>query len=155
MKLSHFKSLLQTHRDKQFRLLLPEQALVPVSFHITEVGHVTKNFMDCGGRVHFTQTCQLQAWVGSDTDHRIAAGKMADVLSHAASILPHDMDLDVEIEYENTALTQYRVDSHDVTQDTVLLHLSSKHTDCLAKSVCLPTSLSIAQSGCGCGPGCC
>ena len=162
MKLSQLKTLLQTHRDKQFRLLLPEEAPVPISFHITEVGHVTKRFMDCGGRVHFTQACQLQAWVSDDTTdqetHRIAAGKMADVLDRAVRVLPEGQDLDVEIEYEDARVSQFPVSDFAVTDDAVVLRLSDKHTDCLAKDVCLPQPkvLGMAESGgCSCGPSGC
>ncbi len=161
MKLSQFTSLLQAHPDKQFRLVLPGDAAVPMSFHITEVGHVTKKFIDCGGKLHTVQTCQLQAWLGPDTDHRLYAGKMAGVLTlaEAKGVLPDSEDLDVEIEYEDAALSQYPVVGYAVTGSTVVLSLAAKHTDCLAKESCLP-SLPMAGaasvSACGCGPsGCC
>jgi len=157
MKLSSFKDLLQSHPSKQFRLVLPSQNAVPISFHITEVAHVQKRFIDCGGRMHTAHTCQLQAWVGTDTDHRLAAGKMADVLTLAQSVLPADQDLDVEIEYEDINLSQYAVASYTVADDAVILNLASKHTDCLAKDICLPTLPMAAgvpaADGC-CGPSC-
>src|SRR4051794_25101881 len=78
VKLSAFKTLLEAHRTKQFRLVLPNTNAIPVSFHITEVAHMQKRFIDCGGKLHTTDTCQLQVWLGSDTDHRLLAGKMAD-----------------------------------------------------------------------------
>ena len=77
MKLSQFAGLLETHPEKPFHLVLPGSHIVPVSFHITEVGHVTKKFIDCGGKLHTVQSCQLQVWLGTDTDHRLLAGKMA------------------------------------------------------------------------------
>ncbi len=160
MKLSQFTELLQAHPAKPFRLVLPGQNTVPVSFHITEVGHVTKRFIDCGGRLHTVQTCQLQAWLGDDTDHRLLAGKMAGVLTlaEAKGVLPTGEDLDVEIEYEDSVLSQYPIASHTVTEEAVVLTLAAKHTDCLAKESCLP-SLPMAlgtDAGCGCGPsGCC
>ncbi len=158
MKLSHFTKLLQAHPDKPFHLVLPGRDTVPVSFHITEVGHATKKFIDCGGRVHTTQTCQLQAWVGTDTDHRLLADKMAGVLNlaQAKGILPAE-DLDVEFEYEDAVVSQYPVASDIVTETAVVLHLAAKHTDCLAKDVCLPNlpMATGASEGCGCGPGCC
>ncbi len=58
MKLSFFKTLLSEHRTKQFRLVLPDESAVPVNFHITEVAHIQKRFIDCGGRIHTTHTCQ-------------------------------------------------------------------------------------------------
>ena len=154
MKLSHFTELLQTHPDKPFRLVLPGEQAVPYSFHVTEVGYVTKRFIDCGGKLHTVQTCQLQAWLGTDTDHRLLAGKMAGVLNQAAArgVLPAGEDLDMEIEYEDTLISQYPVAGYAVTEDAVILSLTSKHTDCLAKESCLP-SLPIAAGGC-CGVGC-
>lgn len=160
MKLSQFTNLLQEHSDKPFRLVLPGAGVVPVSFHITEVGHVTRRFIDCGGKLHTVQTCQLQAWLGKDSDHRLLAGKMAGVLNLAGAkgVLPAGEDLDVEIEYEDAVLSQYPVADHSITEDAVVLRLASKHTDCLAKESCLPSLPMAAEAevGCGCGPsGCC
>lgn len=151
MKLHELKSLLEANREKQFLLQLPNEQVVPQSFHITEVGLVSKTFIDCGGKVHTVQTCQLQAWIGPDTDHRIEAGKMADILKLSAAIVPNDL-LDLEIEYEDEVLSQYPVSGAIVSGETVTLQLTTKHTDCLAKELCgVPSA-----EGCGCGPsGCC
>jgi len=156
VKLSQFTSLLQSHSDKQFHLVLPGDSAFPVSFHITEAGHVTKN-INCGGKLHSVQTCQLQAWLGSDTDHRLRAGKMAGVLglAQAKGVLPARNGLNIEIEYEDTALSQYPVARYAVTDAAVVLTLAAKHTDCLAKESCLPM-VPGTDTGCGCGPaGCC
>ena len=139
MKLSTFKALLRDHPEKQFRLVLPSKEAVPVSFHITEVAHVQKRFIDCGGKLHTAHTCQLQAWVGPDAHHRLQAGKMARVLDLADKVLPEGEDPDIEIEYEDTTISQYIVAGHTVTGDAVVLNRASKHTDCLAKESCLPT----------------
>jgi hypothetical protein len=158
MKLSQFTDLLQAYPEKPFHLVLPGESVVPVSFHITEVGHVTKKFIDCGGRVHTVQTCQLQAWVWTDTEHRLLAGKMAGVLNlaRAKGVLPAGEDFDIEIEYEDTALSQYPVADYTITDDAVVLNLAAKHTDCLAKDVCLPSLPMVGRAvaaGC-CGPSC-
>ncbi len=159
MKLSQFSALLASYPNKSFRLILPGENVVPASFHITEVGHVAKKFIDCGGKLHTIQSCQLQAWLGGDTDHRLYAGKMAGVLdlARAKGILPEGEDLEVEIEYEDTVLSQYPVASFTVTNSAVVLTLTTKHTDCLAKEVCLPAlpMAAGAMSGCGCGTDCC
>ena len=157
MKLSEFARLLQAHPDKPFRLVLPGEKVVPVAFHITEVAHVQKRFIDCGGKLHTAQTCQLQAWVAGDTDHRLLAGKMAKVLHAARVVLPPDVDLEVEIEYEDTELSQYPVADYTVSIEGVLFMLAAKHTDCLAKESCSPRlpALSMAARGACCGPDCC
>lgn len=149
MKLRELKELLQANSEKQFLLQLPNAQQVPVSFHITEVGQINKTFIDCGGKVHSQQTCQLQAWVGPDEDHRIEAGKMASILEIARSIVPND-DIDIEIEYEDTVISQYPVQGATVSEDAVTLVLTTRHTDCLARELCI-----VPSSG-GCGPvGCC
>ncbi len=163
MTLSQFQTLLQNNRDKGFRIVLPDHNAVPISFHITEVAFVQKTFIDCGAAMRETRTCQLQAWVGPDEDHRIAAGKMADVLGRAAQFLPPD-DLELEIEYETWAISQYPVAGAMVSAEFVTLQLTTKHTACLAPELCIapaPKSGSVpltmvASNDCGCGPsGCC
>lgn len=158
MTINELLTLLETNRDKQFRLTLPGQNLVPVSFHITEVGHVQKNFIDCGGAVHSVQTCVLQAWVGPDADHRLNAGKIHDIVRLAGKVLPPEADLDVEFEYEDAVISQYPVESVAVTGDAVTLVLTTKHTDCLAKELCVPKpklgKTELAVSCCGTS-GCC
>ena len=153
MKLKQLKALLDANPNKQFFIQLPDTKQVPVSFHVTEVGLVNKTFIDCGGKVHSVQTCQLQVWVGDDIDHRLETGKLATILGIARSIVPDD-DIDLEIEYEDALISQYPITEAVVSEEAVTLYLTTKHTDCLAKELCLvPVG---AQSGCGCGPtGCC
>ena len=107
MKLSELKSLLSDHSDRHFRISLPDGASVPVSFHVTEVGHVRKTFLDCGGKLRESVSCQLQVWVGEDYDHRIETGKMAAILNLAKPYLP-DETVPVEIEYEDQVLSRTR-----------------------------------------------
>lgn len=148
MKLHELKNLLEDNRDKLFSLQLPDKNQVPVSFHITEVGQINKTFIDCGGKVHSLQTCQLQAWVGEDIDHRIQAGKLADILKLASAIVPND-DIDVEVEYEATTISQYPIAEYSISEDAVILHLTTKHTDCLAKELCiLPVNSCDGASSC-------
>lgn len=159
MKISQFTHLLETHPDKLFHLVLPGENIVPASFHITEVGHVTKKFIDCGRKLHTVESCWLQVWLGPDTNHRLYAGKMAGALNLAREkgVLPGE-DLDVEIEYEDTAISQYMVESFTISDSAVVLNLAGKHTDCLAKEACVPNALPMAEgeaAECGCGPGCC
>jgi len=139
MTLAEFSSLLVQHREKPFQLLLPKGGAVPVSFHITEVGHVVKKFMDCGGKTHRQETCLFQVWVGEDNDHRLAAGKLLGIVGKARfAVLPAHADgLPVEFEYEDEVLSQYGLGNFSVEDGAAVLHLLEKHTDCLAKDVCL------------------
>lgn len=159
MNLSELKSLLAAHPDRHFRLSLPDGEPVPVSFHITEVGRVHKTFLDCGGTLRESLTCQLQIWVGEDYDHRIETGKMAAILDKAKAYLP-DESIPVEIEYEDRVISQYTIAGHEVTADAVVLQLAHKHTECLAPELCGLPSLNrlpaIGGKNPCCGPaGCC
>jgi hypothetical protein len=49
MKLSTFKEKLEGLSQLVFTL--PNGHQVPAHFHVTEVGQVTKHFIDCGGTV--------------------------------------------------------------------------------------------------------
>ena len=156
ISLRDFRSLLDRHPDKAFQLRLPGGGSVPESFHITEVGRVRKDFIDCGGTVRSRESCLLQAWLGGDDDPRLATGKLAGIMRKAAPLLP-DEDVPLEIEYEDTLISQYRVSEAAVISGAVVLKLEHKHTDCLAREACgVPEKNATPKaSACGCGPSCC
>ncbi|HSP62399.1 MAG TPA: DUF6428 family protein [Pyrinomonadaceae bacterium] len=136
MNLKDLKATLALHPDALPRLILPDGDVVPAHFHITEVGHVTKRFIDCGGKLHDRKdTCVLQTWVAEDYDHRLTAGTFAKILQLGDQVLPHD-DLEVEVEYEDCAITQFSVTSAEFTGEHIDLQLGEKHTDCLARERC-------------------
>lgn len=151
MKLHELRIILNAHPGKQFCLVLPGEKKIPVSFHVTEVGYVHKNYIDCGGKTHSRESCQLQVWLGPDEDHRLSTDKLAAILELAKGIVPGD-DLDVEVEYEDTILSQYPVAGHTVSNEAVTLQLTTKHTACLAPQLCMAPSVSIS---CGCAPSAC
>lgn len=156
MTLREFKTLLRHNDGKAFQLRLPGGDEVPASFHITEVGRVTKTFLDCGGELRQTDTCQIQAWVGDDEDHRLAASKLLAIFRKAAFLLP-DEGVPLEIEYQDEVISQYPIANAEITKDAVILNLTTKQTDCLAKEACgLPADRgrSRAELSC-CGTGCC
>ncbi|MGJ8657458.1 MAG: DUF6428 family protein [Akkermansiaceae bacterium] len=160
MNINELKSLLSSYSELYFRIKLPGGGAVPLSFHVTEVGHVHKTFLDCGGKRRERQSCQLQIWVGQDYDHRIETGKMAAILEKAGELLPDD-NLPVEIEYEDQVISQYTISGHSVEADAVILELAHKHTECLAPELCglppLPgAAASERKEASCCGPsGCC
>src|SRR5437773_8092242 len=99
MKLRELKSLLRTNPDARPLFLLPNGDLIPPHFHVTEVGHVAKKFVDCGGTFRDREACVLQTYVADDFAHRLKAGRFADILDLGRSILPGD-DLEVEVEWD-------------------------------------------------------
>ena len=143
MKLHDLKATLALHPDALPRFILPDGDQIPAHFHITEVGHVAKRFIDCGGRLHDTiDTCLLQTYVANDVDHQLTAGRFAKILQLGDKVLPHD-DLEVEVEYEDCAITQSTITSAELNGEHLDLQLGEKHTDCLAKAQC-------GTDGCGC-----
>lgn len=154
MKISEFKKHLEAHPTAELQFVLPDGDLIPLHAHVTEIGRVDKNFIDCGGTARNSSNCTLQVWVAeNDEEHRFQPGKLAKVMDMATPLFRGD-DLDVEIEYEDccTELSQYPVLEVQQTAAALTFKLGSKHTDCLAKEAC---GLTVAgeQSGC-CGGNC-
>lgn len=161
MTLTELKHALSGNPDQVLRLRLPQGDPVPVSFHITEVGQVTKDFIDCGGTRRKVTICQLQAWVGPDDDHRIHAGKLLGILRKADPLMDSE-EVPVEIEYEHGLISQYPVTGVELVDGALVFSLTAKHTDCLAKEVCLPRQTvpamfrsAFAKPAPCCGPGGC
>ena len=142
MNVHEFYQSLDIAKDSGVRFQLPSGEMIPDHFHVTEVGRVDKNFIDCGGTRRHASSCLLQTWTANDTDHRLDAGKLARILKLAGPILG-PFDLPVEVEYGADVAAQYSVSDVRVAPDTVTFVLVGKQTDCLAKEQC------------GCQPGGC
>ena len=128
--------------DRPVHLMLPSGDFVPAHFHVTEVGRVRKDFIDCGGTVRSSSACVLQVWVADDKDHRLQASKLLDI-TKAAEALSIEDDLPVEIEYDSGVISQYPVVGAEHTSCGLIFYLGGKHTACLAPQKC------------GVGGGCC
>ncbi|MBC8009849.1 MAG: hypothetical protein H7067_07110 [Burkholderiales bacterium] len=137
MPISALKAALAAAPSLPLTVVWTDGEEIEPHFHVTEVGRVQKDFVDCGGTVRRLVSCLLQTWVGDDLDHRITAGKLLKALEHAAPVLG-DEDLPVELEYETCNVVQLVVASVKNDGDRLVLQLGSKHTDCLAKELCVP-----------------
>lgn len=151
MTLDSFLGALDANPAASLHLMLPDGAFVPAHFHVTEVGRVQKDFIDCGGTTRSAAACTLQVWVADDTDHRLAASKLAKIVRLAAPLLKAP-DLPVEVEYESGVVSQYPVAAAEVTPSGLLLHLGTKHTACLAQDRC---GVVPADAACCTTPACC
>ena len=156
MKLSEFKKQLSTITDLNF--VLPNGTVVPQHFHVTEVGQVTKNFIDCGGTVRNEKVVNFQLWEANDFDHRLAPKKLNDIIALSEKVLGLE-DADIEVEYQSDTIGKYGLEFNgkDFT-------LTSTQTNCLAQDKCgIPTEklkvnlvdLSNNQSCCAPGGKCC
>ena len=61
--------------------VLPNGNFIPKHFHVTEIGVVTKDFIDCGGTLRQEKSVNFQLWTADDFDHRIAPQKLLDIIN--------------------------------------------------------------------------
>ena len=154
MNLHELKAALAAAQpDVHVRIALPDGSEVPAHFHVTEVGHIQKDFIDCGGRRRASRTCTLQTWMGSEHDdgHRLTAGRLRKILALTASLFS-DEALPVEVEYEAGLISQFPLHGAVEEDRGLVLQLGRKHTDCLARETCgVGTKDGDESGGCGCG----
>ncbi len=156
MKLSEIKNTLKTAEAVNFEL--PNGSFVPESFHVTEVGMITKNFIDCGGTVRSEKVANFQLWNANDYDHRLKPEKLLNIIALSEKTLGIE-DLEIEVEYQSDTIGKYGLGFNG--KNFVLL---AKQTACLASDACGITPQKIKvnlvnltpQSAC-CTPGggCC
>lgn len=150
MKLSEIKEHLS--KLDQIAFQLPNGELVPRHFHVTEVGKVSKHFIDCGGTVRKEEVANFQLWNANDYDHRLHPEKLTHIIELSEKTLNLG-DLEIEVEYQGRTIEKFGLDF-----DGTHFLLTTKQTDCLAKDKCgLPeekpkVKLSELQSS---GGGCC
>lgn len=128
MKLSEIKKHLATAEAVNFQL--PNGTFVPEHFHVTEVGQIVKNFIDCGGTVRHETVTNFQLWNADDTDHRLKPKKLMDIIALSEKVLGIE-DSEIEVEYQAETIGKYDLDFNG--KDFVLV---AKQTDCLAKDNC-------------------
>jgi len=129
MKLSEIKQELKKLSKIAFQL--PNGDLVPSHFHVTEVGKITKHFIDCGGTVRFEEVASFQLWEANDYDHRLHPEKLVHIIELSEKTLGIP-DLEIEVEYQmKDTIGKFSLDF-----DGTNFQLKSKLTDCLAKDNC-------------------
>lgn len=124
MKLSDIKNHLKTLDTIAFQL--PNGTLVPSHFHVTEIGKITKHFIDCGGTVRHEEVVNFQLYEANDYDHRLHPEKLVHIIELSENVLGLD-DLNIEVEYQDTTIGKFGLD-FDGTNFLL--------TNCLAKSQC-------------------
>ena len=128
MKLSEIKQILQTAQTVSFRL--QDGTLIPEYFHITEIGAITKHFIDCGGRLRQEKLINFQLWDANDFEHRLKPGKLQNIIALSEKLLNLD-DLEIEVEYQLATIGKYGLDF-----DGSSFLLLAKKTACLAQENC-------------------
>ncbi|RPG36834.1 MAG: hypothetical protein CBB72_003490 [Muricauda sp. TMED12] len=154
MKLEEVKSALENLDTIAFQL--PNGDLVPNHFHVTEVGKITKHFIDCGGTVRNEEVVNFQLWNADDYDHRLHPEKLVHIIELSQKTLDIG-NLEVEVEYQGQTIEKFALEF-----DGKNFLLASKETDCLARDKCgVPAEKpkvkisELQNSGCVPGSGCC
>ncbi|MBB4802097.1 hypothetical protein HNP37_002170 [Flavobacterium nitrogenifigens] len=153
MKLSKIKELLPTLQNVEFQL--ENGAFVPEYFHVTEIGIVTKHFIDCGGTIRNEKAVNFQLWNADDFEHRLKPAKLLHIINLSEEKLGIE-DSEIEVEYQNDTIGKYDLDFNGE-----VFILKNKKTACLANEACgipkekfktLPTesnnSCCTTESGC-------
>lgn len=119
---------------KTISFQLPNGELVPRHFHVTEVGKITKHFIDCGGTLRNEIVANFQLWNANDYDHRLHPEKLIHIIELSDKLLGLG-NLEIEVEYQGSTIGKYGLDF-----DGTHFLLTTKQTDCLAKDNCgVPT----------------
>lgn len=151
MRIFEIKQTLAELAAVSFRL--PDGTYLPAHFHVTEVGLVTKHFIDCGGTERTETVANFQLWEAGDYDHRLAPQKFLHILQLSERILGSE-DLEIEVEYQQATIGKFglALDGQDFV-------LTPKQTACLAQDSCgIPDpqfALPQLQTACTPGGGCC
>lgn len=154
MTLSEIKTVLPQLDTISFTL--PNGELVPAHFHVTEVGKVVKDFIDCGGTRRSEEVISLQLWEENDYDHRLHPEKLMHIIELSERTLGLK-DSDIEVEYQGDTICKYQLAYNGET-----FLLTSTKTACLAKEACgieepkkKINLIDLNSNSCTPGSGCC
>lgn len=128
MKLSEIKAILPTLENVEFQL--ENGTFVPEHFHVTEVGMITKNFIDCGGVIRNEKVVNFQLWDANDFEHRLKPNRLSNIIILSEKLLGIE-DFEIEVEYQSETIGKY-----DLVFNGKHFILKNKKTTCLATDAC-------------------
>jgi len=132
MKYEALQSALDRYPATFPRFVLPDGDYIPAHAHVTEVGYVVRNFIDCGALPGKEEKIVLQTHVGNDTDHRLRSDRFAKILRLGSRIIP-SADLDVDVEYDCCVVAQYPIVEAQPKGQYLDLILQRGRTQCRAR----------------------
>jgi len=148
MKLHTFKSNLEKLNQLKFKLENGKE--IPAHFHITEVGEITRKFIDCGGTLREDSKINFQLYVADDVDHRLSPSKLLGIIRKSERTLDLD-NLEIEVEYQSGTIGKFELET-----DGKSFVLTRTHTDCLAKETCgIEEPVQMNPEPCCSGSNCC
>jgi hypothetical protein len=156
MKISQFKSALQRAKPEANPVFLQTSGIsVAAHYHITEIGLILKNYVDCGGVVRQERKATMQIWLANDTDHRLSAAKLIDIIEKSEQLFGLK-DEELEVEFQGQTIETYGLAVQDFG-----FQFTAKKTTCLATDHCgisneqLPLEMQKKNTACTPNSGCC
>lgn len=147
MKLSEIKSILASAESVDF--ILENGSKVPEHFHVTEVGSVSKHFIDCGGIIRKESKANFQLWDADDYEHRLKPQKLLNIITLSERKLGL-ADSEIEVEYQTDTIGKYGLGFNGKQ-----FVLTSLKTACLARESCGVPVKEEAKACCSPASGCC
>ena len=154
MTLEQIKEILPTLENVEFQL--ENGTFVPEHFHVTEVGQITKNFIDCGGTIRNEKVVNFQLWNANDYEHHLKPGKLLNIIRLSEEKLGIE-NSEIEVEYQSETIGKY-----DLEFNGKHFILKNKTTACLAQDSCgIPATKTkrnlseLNSNSCTPGSGCC
>ena len=148
--LSDLERTIRDEEPSSIWIRLPGGEQVPAHFHVTEVGRVQKDFIDCGGTPRSDLRGQLQLLVATDFDHRLSPEKLLGIIEKSRSVLGND-ELPLAVEYGQKVAVVYAVGRLSLENKSLGLELVTPETACLAPDRCglpdLEPKLTVAAGG--------
>jgi hypothetical protein len=132
MTLQDLQNVLEANPRRFPRFVLPDGDYIPAHAHVTEVGYVVRNFIDCGGVTGKEEKVVLQTHVGNDADHRLRSDRFAKILRLGDRVIP-SADLDVDVEYDCCVVAQYPIAEAAPVGEHLNLILQRGRTQCRAR----------------------
>ncbi len=137
---------------------LPDGSLVPNHFHVTEVGKISKHFIDCGGVLRQEKKVNFQLWNANDYDHRLHPEKLLKIIELSDEVFNFG-DLEIEVEFQG----EHTIQKFGLEFSNNSFHLTTLKTDCLALENCgipqpkqkVKLSAIKTENSCAPGSGCC
>ncbi|MDP9958075.1 hypothetical protein J2X97_003749 [Epilithonimonas hungarica] len=128
MTLEQIKEILPTLENVEFQL--ENGTFVPEHFHVTEIGIINKNFIDCGGTIRNEKVVNFQLWNADDYEHRLKPRKLFNIINLSQEKLGIE-NSEIEVEYQADTIGKYDLDFNG--QHFIL---KNKTTACLAQDAC-------------------
>lgn len=151
MRLHELQKTLKLNPAKSPRFILPDGGHIAVHAHVTEVGHVVRNFIDCGGNIGKEEKVLLQTHVGDDIEHRLKSDRLSNILQLGLRVLP-TTELDVDVEYDCCVVAQYPILEVKPKGEYLDIILQRGRTQCRARE---RREAALDEGCCGSTAACC